>query len=49
MRRLIIFLTLVLLFALPSATTQAQSQTYTSDKVEFTLELPSPIWRMISA
>ncbi|HYE64804.1 MAG TPA: hypothetical protein VD966_04430 [Pyrinomonadaceae bacterium] len=48
MRRLIIFLTLVLLFALPSATTQAQSQTYTSDKVEFTLELPSPIWRMIS-
>ena len=49
MRRLIIFLTIAASFTLFSAITSfAQEQTYASDKVEYTMSLPSPAWRVIS-
>ena len=49
MRRLTIFFTCGLIaVALLSLNASAQTQTYTSDSVEYTLELPSPAWRVIT-
>ena len=49
MQRLIILLTIAVSFTLVSAATSlAQAQTYNSDKVEFTLDLPSQTWRLAS-
>jgi hypothetical protein len=48
MRRLTIFFAFALI-ALASVIAAAQTpQTYTSDKVEYTLDLPSPTWRVIT-
>jgi hypothetical protein len=46
MRSLMIFLTLVILLAL-TASVQAQ-QPFTSDKVDYAIELPSTAWKVIS-
>lgn len=49
MRRLTLSLATGLLFALALATTvAAQSRTFTDEKVDYTLELPSPTWRIVS-
>ncbi len=48
MRRLIVFLALALIAASAPAKAAAQTQQFTSDKAEFTLELPSPTWRAVS-
>lgn len=45
MRRLQIFFFSTLMLALMAITATAQ-QTYTNDKLEYTLELPSPTWRV---
>jgi hypothetical protein len=48
MRRLTIFLASVFIMALTASVATAQAQIYKSDSVEYTLELPSPTWRVIS-
>lgn len=49
MRRLTISFAAAILFALAlSSPVAAQSQTFSDDKVDYTLELPSPTWRIIS-
>ncbi len=47
MRRSSILLALVTLIAFASSL-QAQGQVYTTDNLEYSLELPSPTWRAIS-
>lgn len=47
MRRLSIFLIFAFTFSLVSALALAQSQTFTSENVDYTLELPSPTWRIV--
>lgn len=47
MRRLTTLFALSLLFAFASSL-QAQNQVYTTDDLEYSLELPSPTWRVIS-
>ncbi|MDX6611978.1 MAG: hypothetical protein QOD75_1164 [Blastocatellia bacterium] len=44
MRRLIIFITTVIVASL---VVMGQSQTYTNDKVDYSLELPSATWKVI--
>lgn len=46
MRRLITLFTLMILFALAYPVTA--QQTFNDDKVEYTLELPSPVWKAVS-
>jgi hypothetical protein len=49
MRRLTISLAASILFALAAAATaSAQSQTFSDDKVNYTLELPSETWRIVA-
>lgn len=49
MRRLTISLAASILFALAAfAAASAQSQTFSDDKVNYTLELPSETWRIVS-
>lgn len=48
MRRLMMFLILALTFALSSLVATAQAQVYNSEKVDYTLELPSAAWRTIA-
>ena len=49
MRRLTISLAASMLFALAAfATASAQTQTFSDDKVNYTLELPSQTWRVVS-
>ena len=48
MRRLTIFLVYIFIVALAASSATAQTQTFTNDSVEYTLELPSPTWRVIS-
>jgi hypothetical protein len=49
MRRLTISLAASILFALAAcAAASAQSQTFSDDKVNYTLELPSETWRVVS-
>jgi len=49
MRRLTVSLATVLISALAlSASVAAQSKTFTDDKVDYTLELPSPTWRVVA-
>ena len=48
MRRLMIFLVFTLTFAFASLIVSAQTQAFTSDKVDYILELPSATWRVIS-
>ncbi len=47
MRRLSIFLVFAFTLSLMSALALAQSQTFTSENVDYTLELPSPTWRIV--
>ncbi|MCU1266359.1 MAG: hypothetical protein JWM21_2677 [Acidobacteria bacterium] len=47
MRRLTIFSSMIFLAAFASSL-KAQSQVYTTDNLEYSLELPSPTWRVIS-
>lgn len=47
MRRLKIFLFSILLFALAASAATAQ-ETFTNDKLEYTLDLPSATWRVTS-
>lgn len=47
MRRLNIFLVFAFIALSVSALALAQSQTFTSDNVDYTLELPSPTWRIV--
>ena len=47
MRKLTILFAVVVLTAFASSL-MAQSQVYTTDNLEYSLELPSPIWRAIS-
>ncbi|HEX8772861.1 MAG TPA: hypothetical protein VF735_04600 [Pyrinomonadaceae bacterium] len=47
MRRLSIFFICASLMALLSSLALAQMQTFSRDKVEYTLELPSPTWRVV--
>jgi hypothetical protein len=47
MRRLSIFLIFAFALSLVSALALAQSQTFTSENVDYTLELPSPTWRVV--
>jgi hypothetical protein len=49
MRRLTISLAASILFALAlTVSASAQSQNFSDEKVDYTLELPSPTWRVIS-
>ncbi len=49
MRRLNVSLAASILFALAAlATASAQTQTFSDDKVNYTLELPSQTWRVVS-
>ena len=48
MRRLIIFLDCVAFCALSLSLAGAQTNVFTSSKVEYTIELPSPTWKVIS-
>ena len=45
MRRLILFIATLIVMSLVAL---GQSQTYTNDKVDYTLELPSATWRVIA-
>ena len=47
MRRLSIFLVFAFTLSSVSALAFAQSQTFTSENVDYTLELPSPTWRVV--
>ena len=47
MRRMSIFFTCASLMALLSSLVLAQTQTFSRDTVEYTLELPSPTWRVV--
>jgi hypothetical protein len=47
MRRLSIFLVFAFMLSSASVLTLAQSQTFTSENVDYTLELPSPTWRVV--
>jgi len=47
MRKLITFFSVIVLFAL-SSTVEAQVQVYSTDNLEYSLELPSPTWRAVS-
>ncbi len=47
MRRLSIFLIFAFTLSFVSALALAQSQTFTSENVDYTLELPSPTWRIV--
>jgi hypothetical protein len=47
MRRLSIFFASACVMALLSSLVLAQTQVFSSDAVEYTLELPSPTWRMV--
>jgi hypothetical protein len=47
MRRLSIFLVFAFILSSVSALALAQSQTFTSENVDYTLELPSPTWRVV--
>ena len=47
MRCLRIFLIFALMLSSVSVLALAQSQTFTSDNVDYTLELPSPTWRVV--
>lgn len=47
MRRLSIFFACACVMALLSSLVLAQTQVFSSDAVEYTLELPSPTWRMV--
>ena len=46
MRRLSILFSALFILALVSSLALAQTQTFSSDKVEYTLELPSTTWRV---
>lgn len=48
MRRLTIFIAFTFVFALASLNATAQVQNFTSANVEYTLELPSPTWRVVA-
>ncbi len=48
MRRLMMFLTVALVVAFSTLAVMAQSHVYESEKVEYTLELPSAAWRTIA-
>ncbi len=48
MRRPMMFLALALMLALCSVAATAQTQVYKSEKIEYTLELPSDTWRAIA-
>ena len=48
MRRLKILLLSTFVFALTASAATAQTQTFTSDKLEYTFDLPSQIWRVTS-
>jgi hypothetical protein len=47
MRTLITFLACITLLVIASSL-EAQSQVFTTDKLEYAIELPSPTWRVIS-
>lgn len=47
MRRLSIFLVFAFILSAVSVSVPAQSQTFTSDNVDYTLELPSTTWRVV--
>ena len=47
MRRLSIFLVFAFTLSFTSVLALAQSQTFTSENVDYTLELPSPTWRIV--
>jgi hypothetical protein len=47
MRRLSIFLVFAFILSSVSVLALAQSQTFTSENVDYTLELPSPTWRVV--
>lgn len=47
MRRLSIFLVFAFTLSFASVLALAQSQTFTSENVDYTLELPSPTWRIV--
>ena len=48
MRRSVILLSFILVFALSALAALGQTQVFTSEHVEYTFDLPSPTWRVVA-